>query len=749
MATAPNAALPAGPAYRMKPACDSAEPTGQAAGTLVVAPDGSILLLRRSSSEENFPGHWALPGGNVDPGETAEQAAAREMREEIGRDVDSPRKLLNQVRTPKGKVFHTFAQPVAEKFAPTLNSEHSGYDWASLNSLPQPMHPAIVDTFRDRLGVGADMKPEDWHGLRDGFLKWLSEEEAEPEHAADSKLPHAEVDYGPTKGRDRCDRCAHFQKDGPHCEIVADPIEAGGWCKRFAAAQQAADSAFVLAMDRDSVRSYRKDGQLVVERSHITKANVCPYRGSEIPGWNKDTGTHALGLDPNKIYMLLRDPEELRKAAPTLNGVQLLIKHVPVSAEDPQQNKTVGSLGTDAEFVEDGGENYLDNSLFVNVQEAIDGIESGKRRELSAGYHYKPVMTPGMFHGRAYDGVMTDIVFNHVALVEDGRAGPDIMVGDSAENIRMTKPTRLAAFTLGMTAAAVSPLLAMDAKIELPKKLFAELTSKNFKEKRAALFSAVKLAMDGKLKKGLALDASSEHVKTVLDALENLTEGVDESATEAQHNAMEAAAHGESKIGIPKSVGEEFSQADKGKTFDSAPIAEFLRGKGMGEDDLKTVMDMLPKSALAGDEEDEEAKKKAEEERKKKEAMGNDNVSKQAMDAALRAQGEDFEKRLAAVRENERGVRAALDMVKPWVGDIPATMAFDTGAAVIRHALEMRGFAGAKTVHDDALRPILESLPKPGAKAPDAKRDPIAMDSTMIGKAQKIAPGLAHISTSV
>jgi hypothetical protein len=37
------------------------------------------------------------------------------------------------------------------------------------------------------------------------------------------------------------------------------------------------------------------------------------------------------------------------------------------------------------------------------------------------------------------------------------------------------------------------------------------------------------------------------------------------SKTQAQHNAMEAAAHGHSTLGIPKKVGEDFVAADKGK----------------------------------------------------------------------------------------------------------------------------------------------------------------------------------------
>jgi hypothetical protein len=41
-------------------------------------------------------------------------------------------------------------------------------------------------------------------------------------------------------------------------------------------------------------------------------------------------------------------------------------------------------------------------------------------------------MTPGTYKGQPYDGRMTDIVGNHIALVEEGRAGADVHVNDAA-----------------------------------------------------------------------------------------------------------------------------------------------------------------------------------------------------------------------------------------------------------------------------------------------------------------------------
>lgn len=50
----------------------------------VWSPEAALLLTRRAAHLKRHAGQWALPGGRLDPGETAEQAALREMHEEIG-----------------------------------------------------------------------------------------------------------------------------------------------------------------------------------------------------------------------------------------------------------------------------------------------------------------------------------------------------------------------------------------------------------------------------------------------------------------------------------------------------------------------------------------------------------------------------------------------------------------------------------------------------------------------------------------
>jgi mutator protein MutT len=48
----------------------------------------SFVLTRRAARLRNHAGQWALPGGRLDAGETPEQAALREMREEVGLALD-------------------------------------------------------------------------------------------------------------------------------------------------------------------------------------------------------------------------------------------------------------------------------------------------------------------------------------------------------------------------------------------------------------------------------------------------------------------------------------------------------------------------------------------------------------------------------------------------------------------------------------------------------------------------------------
>lgn len=303
-------------------------------------------------------------------------------------------------------------------------------------------------------------------------------------------------------------------------------------------------------------------------------------------------------------------------------------------------------------------------------------------------------------------------------------------------------PTRLEALALRLTARAVNPLLAFDAKVDYAP-VFKGLNTGNFKDRKPKIVTDLKALLKGKT---LAADAEFGHVAKMLDQLEHIAEpkSLDESVSEEQHKAMEAAAHGTSNLGIPKDVGKEFSEADKGKTFRDAMPA-FLREKGMSEDDIAHCMDMfpgedeMPENAL-----DETPEQKAEREKKEKEAEDKKAADKAAKDEAEKVEKEKGMDKMvtkdamnAAIKEavtgavdterkNNVATAEARAFVRPWVGDL--SMALDSAEKVFRGAASALGVKNAEKINIEGLRAIIELQPKPGAHpsqhlAQDSARD--------------------------
>lgn len=210
---------------------------------------------------------------------------------------------------------------------------------------------------------------------------------------------------------------------------LAEAIEAG---KKEAEHQKqalkeavAADQApRMIAMDRaPSMRTKDVDGRLHVRDCNVSKANVCPYIGHEIPDWQQ------LGLEADRIYYLYRDAAALAEAAKTMERVPLMMRHVASTAARPQKETIVGTV-SNVRWIAP----YLRGDLTVWDAVAIEAVESQRQCELSPGYRYTPVMESGVSpEGERYDGrMMGPIIFNHLALVDTGRTGPDVVVNDSA-----------------------------------------------------------------------------------------------------------------------------------------------------------------------------------------------------------------------------------------------------------------------------------------------------------------------------
>lgn len=98
---------------------------------------GRILLLKRFNTAHGL-GHWCLPGGKVDYGETIEEAGRKELLEETGLTCTSMRFLFYQDSLPPtegemhGINFYFECRATGEV---ALNPESSEYHWVGPDTI--------------------------------------------------------------------------------------------------------------------------------------------------------------------------------------------------------------------------------------------------------------------------------------------------------------------------------------------------------------------------------------------------------------------------------------------------------------------------------------------------------------------------------------------------------------------------------------------------------------------------------------
>jgi 8-oxo-dGTP diphosphatase len=119
---------------------------------IIELPDGRIVIIER----KNPPFGWALPGGFVDYGESLEDAAVREAREETGLQVELVRQLhtySNPARDPRQHTISTVFLGRA-KGEPVAGDDAARAVAVSTRELPTAMafdHREILADFLDDL----------------------------------------------------------------------------------------------------------------------------------------------------------------------------------------------------------------------------------------------------------------------------------------------------------------------------------------------------------------------------------------------------------------------------------------------------------------------------------------------------------------------------------------------------------------------------------------------------------------------
>jgi hypothetical protein len=282
----------------------------------------------------------------------------------------------------------------------------------------------------------------------------------------------------------------------------------------------------------------------------------------------------------------------------------------PNSGLTPAEEKGIEGVTGQEVFFKDGVL-YSNLKVFSNNMDEL--IENGKK-ELSLGYRCKYEISSGIFNGKQYDAIQKDLRGNHIALVNQGRMGPDVAVLDSftfdAKDIIMPEPEMKKEMDelkeevkkIGDSLKAMdSRLCGMDKKItdsnEEDPDVAADKAAKDkaakdeselkAKEKEAedkkAMDSAIKMAVDAAIapyQAALTVQTAAQDAETKKSLIGKLStfgfsvDGADALALPALREAAVA------KIGIPCSKGQE-----------QVALDGFFHGRELPQDEVGFALD--------------------------------------------------------------------------------------------------------------------------------------------------------------
>ena len=165
------------------------------------------------------------------------------------------------------------------------------------------------------------------------------------------------------------------------------------------------------------------DEGFIKGRSIVTRCGVFLYKNAD--------GT---------IRKELRHPDEVlqQESLDSIKMIPIVDDHPPEKIVTSENAKRL-SIGYTGECVE-VDEPYIISNLVITDKGIVEKIKKKLKNELSLGYTVDLEESPGVYNGEPYDFIQKNIRYNHLALVDEARAGPQAkIVLDSNDAILVTQ----------------------------------------------------------------------------------------------------------------------------------------------------------------------------------------------------------------------------------------------------------------------------------------------------------------------
>ena len=147
-------------------------------------------------------------------------------------------------------------------------------------------------------------------------------------------------------------------------------------------------------------------------------------------------GIFSYLLPDGSVHRELRPPEEVFRpdSLETLSQIGVTNNHPPEPLN--ASNTKTFAVGFTGEAVE-RNDSFVQCRLTVTDSNTIRQMTDNQKRELSCGYLCDVDETPGVWQGQPFDAIQRNIRYNHLAIVDQGRAGPEVRIRMDSNEARM------------------------------------------------------------------------------------------------------------------------------------------------------------------------------------------------------------------------------------------------------------------------------------------------------------------------